>query len=63
MTTTTLLNPDRLAPDELALQLDPFGSWPKDGSLPVGYFSAKRLEGVNKLRHHLKPQIASMLYA
>jgi len=38
MTTTVSLNPDRLAPDELALQLGPWGSWPKDGSLPNGYF-------------------------
>ena len=48
MTTPALLNPDRLVPDELALQLGPFGSWPKDGSLPVSHFSEKRLEGANK---------------
>lgn len=37
--TTPVLNPNRLSPDDLALQLGPFGSWPGDGSLPAGYFN------------------------
>jgi len=32
------LNPSRISPDELSMQLGPFGSWPKDGGLPDGYF-------------------------
>ena len=39
MTTPISLNPDRLVPDELAVRLGAFGSWPKDGSLPNGYFT------------------------
>ena len=39
MTTPVSLNPNRLTPDQLALQLGPWGSWPKDGSLPSGYFT------------------------
>lgn len=38
MTTSVSLNPNRLAPDELARQLGAFGSWPENGSLPAGYF-------------------------
>lgn len=34
----TTLNPERLTPDLLAERLGPFGSWPKDGTLPQGYF-------------------------
>ena len=40
MTTLPCLNPDRLAPDVLTEKLGPFGSWPKDGSSPAGYFRA-----------------------
>lgn len=29
----------KLSPDEYAVKLGPFGSWPKDGSLPCGYFT------------------------
>jgi len=39
MTTPISLSPNRLVPDDLAVQLGPFGSWPKDGSLPNGYFT------------------------
>ncbi len=39
MTTPSTLNPERLSPDELARRLGPFGSWPRDGSLPQGYFT------------------------
>jgi phytanoyl-CoA hydroxylase len=38
------LNPQRLAPDVLAEQLDPFGSWPRMG-LPEGYFETPLAEG------------------
>ncbi len=34
----TTLNPERLSPDELSARLGPWGSWPKDGTLPAGYF-------------------------
>jgi ectoine hydroxylase-related dioxygenase (phytanoyl-CoA dioxygenase family) len=33
------LNPHRLSPDELVTTLGAFGSWPKDRSLPHGYFT------------------------
>ena len=46
MTTPVSLNPDRLAPDELAGQLGPWGSWPEDGSLPNGYFKNPLTEDV-----------------
>jgi phytanoyl-CoA hydroxylase len=36
---TNPLNPNRIPPDELAAKLGPFGSWPKDRSLPKGYFN------------------------
>lgn len=39
------LNPEGLSPDDLALRLPPFGSWPSDGSVPVGYFQVGHLEG------------------
>jgi phytanoyl-CoA hydroxylase len=39
------LNPSRLTPDELAVQLGPFGSWPKDSSRPCGYFTPPSLDG------------------
>lgn len=42
---TTSLNPDRLAPDNLAIKLGPFGSWPKNGLLPPGFFRPEHLEG------------------
>jgi ectoine hydroxylase-related dioxygenase (phytanoyl-CoA dioxygenase family) len=32
--------PKRLAPDHLAEQLRPFDTWPKDGSLPDGFFQS-----------------------
>ena len=44
MTTSSSLNPDRLASEALAEKLGPFGSWPKDGSLPAGYFQASQLD-------------------
>lgn len=34
----TTLNPERLSPDLLSERLGPFGSWPKDGTLPAGFF-------------------------
>lgn len=43
----TTLNPERITPDELAERLGPFGSWPKDGSLPPGYFE-QPLDGTVK---------------
>src|ERR1700682_2169657 len=36
--------PKRLAPDDLAEQLRPFDTWPKDGSLPDGFFQSPVLE-------------------
>lgn len=42
------LNPDSLATDELAIQLGPFGSWPKGGSRPAGFFSSGKLEGADR---------------
>lgn len=45
MSNTSALNPDRLAPDNLALKLGSFGSWPRDGSLPCGFFRPEHLEG------------------
>jgi ectoine hydroxylase-related dioxygenase (phytanoyl-CoA dioxygenase family) len=40
MTTSISLNPGRLSPDDLAVQLGPWGSWPKEGALPDGWFAA-----------------------
>jgi len=48
MTTSGSLNPAHLPPDDLALQMGPFGSWPKDGSLPASHFSPQHLEGADK---------------
>ncbi len=39
------LNPGGLTPDELTVQLGPFGSWPEDGLRPDGYFSPQSLDG------------------
>lgn len=33
-----MTTPERLSPDELSARLGPWGSWPKDGRLPAGYF-------------------------
>lgn len=33
-----MTTPERLSPDELSARLGPWGSWPKDGTLPAGYF-------------------------
>lgn len=48
MTHTNLLNPERVLPDILAQRLGPFGSWPKDGSLPEGFFRAGELKGAKR---------------
>jgi len=45
MSHTNSLNPDGLTPDDLALKIGAFGSWPRDGSLPHGYFQAGQAEG------------------
>lgn len=42
----TTLNPERLSPDLLCERLGPFGSWPKDGTLPAGYFERPLDESV-----------------
>ncbi len=44
MSTHLPLNPHRLAPDDLAARLGPFGSWPKTGCSPEGFFHPGRLE-------------------
>jgi phytanoyl-CoA hydroxylase len=48
MARTNTFNPDRLTPDELALRLEAFGSWPKDGSRPAGFFSPQNLDGASE---------------
>jgi ectoine hydroxylase-related dioxygenase (phytanoyl-CoA dioxygenase family) len=47
MRRSNLLNPDGLTPDDLALKLGPFGSWPSDGSLPQGFLQPGNLEGAS----------------
>ena len=41
------LNPGCLTPDELAVQLEPFGSWPIGGARPEGYYSPDNLDGAD----------------